>query len=91
VANERARVLYSGTVQGVGFRWRVVDSAKALAVTGYVRNLADGRVELVAEGERDEIERFLAAVRARMADLIAGEDAAWAAATGEFREFGVRR
>ena len=91
MANERVRVLYSGTVQGVGFRWRVVDSANGRAVTGYVANLADGRVELVAEGERAEVETFLAAVRARMTDLISGEDAAWSAATGEFREFGVRR
>ena len=91
MANERARLLYSGTVQGVGFRWRVVDSAKMFDVTGAVQNLADGRVELVAEGERAEIERFLAAVRTRMADLIAGEAVSWAAATGEFREFGVRR
>jgi acylphosphatase len=91
VANERVRVLYSGTVQGVGFRWRVVDSASGRAVTGFVANLQDGRVELVAEGERAELETFLAAVRARMTDLIAAEDAAWSAATGEFREFGVRR
>ena len=91
MANERVRVLYSGTVQGVGFRWRVVDSASGLAVTGFVCNLPDGRVELVAEGARAEVERLLAAVRARMADLIAGEDVAWSAASGEFREFGVRR
>ncbi len=91
MASERVRVLYSGTVQGVGFRWRVVDSATSLAVTGYVSNRGDGRVELVAEGERVEVERLLASVRARMSDLIAGEDAAWSAATGEFRDFGVRR
>jgi acylphosphatase len=91
MANERVRVLYSGTVQGVGFRWRVVESAGGRAMTGFVSNLRDGRVELVAEGERAELESFLAAVRVRMADLIAGEEFAWSAATGEFREFGVRR
>ena len=91
MASERVRVLYSGTVQGVGFRWRVVDSASGLAVTGFVSNLPDGRVELVAEGARDDVERLLAEVRARMSDLIADEEVAWSAATGEFREFGVRR
>jgi acylphosphatase len=91
VASERVRVVYSGTVQGVGFRWRVVDSASGLAVTGFVANLADGRVELVAEGERVAVEAFLVAVRARLADLIEDEDVVWSAATGEFREFGVRR
>jgi acylphosphatase len=89
--SERVRVLYTGSVQGVGFRWRVVASAGGLAVTGYVSNLADGRVELVAEGARADVEHLLAEVRARMADLIAGEDVSWSAASGEFREFGVRR
>jgi acylphosphatase len=88
---ERARVLYSGEVQGVGFRRRVADSARPLAVTGFVQNLKDGRVELVAEGGRAEVEKLLAVVRARMAGLIRSEEAAWSAASGEFREFGVRR
>jgi acylphosphatase len=89
--NERVRVLYSGTVQGVGFRWRAVDAARGIAVTGYVKNLADGRVELVAEGARADVERLLGAVRARMDGLIEGEDAAWERASGEFRDFGVAR
>jgi acylphosphatase len=88
---ERVRVLYSGTVQGVGFRWRVVDSAGGRGVTGFVSNLPDGSVELVAEGERADVEKFLGVVRARMNDLIEDEDAAWSAATGEFQGFGVRR
>jgi len=91
VANERVRVLYSGTVQGVGFRWRVVDSAAGCAVTGFVANLPDGRVELVVEGARAEVESFLAAVRARLTDLISGEDVSWSSATGEFQDFRVRR
>jgi acylphosphatase len=85
------RVLYCGDVQGVGFRWRAVEASRALRVTGYVRNLADGRVELVAEGDRAEVERLLGGVRSRMSGLIAGEEIAWAAASGELREFGVRR
>ena len=84
-------MLYTGAVQGVGFRWRVVDSARGARVAGFVKNLADGRVELVAEGERAEVERLLVSVRTWMSDLIEDEETAWSAASGEFREFGVRR
>jgi acylphosphatase len=60
------RVCYSGRVQGVGFRYTAQHLAGGYAVAGHVRNLADGDVELVAEGEADEVERFLAAVARRM-------------------------
>jgi acylphosphatase len=68
-----------------------VDASRGIAVTGFVRNLPDGRVELVAEGDRAEVERLLAAVRERLGDLIARADASWSAASGEFRAFGVLR
>lgn len=89
--DERVRVIYAGTVQGVGFRWRAVDASRGIAAKGFVRNLRDGTVELVAEGAREDVELLLAAVRARLGDLIEREDAVWSAASGEFREFAVRR
>ena len=89
--NERVRVIYSGTVQHVGFRWRAIDASHGIAVTGFVRNLPDGNVELVAEGARAEVERLLAAVDARLGYLIVRADASWSAASGEFRSFGVLR
>jgi acylphosphatase len=67
-------VRYSGRVQGVGFRYTAQQLAVGHAVAGYVRNCPDGDVELVAEGEADEVERFLAAVAARMAGYIALTD-----------------
>ena len=53
------QVLYEGNVQGVGFRWTVRDAAKGFDVTGWIRNLPDGRVELQATGEEDEVRAFL--------------------------------
>lgn len=64
------KVHYSGTVQGVGFRYTTRSLAEGYAVGGYVRNLRDGRVELVAEGEADEVDAFLNAVQQRMAAYI---------------------
>ena len=56
------RVLYEGTVQGVGFRWSVRHIAKGFDVTGWVRNLQDGRVELQVNGEESEARAFLDAI-----------------------------
>ena len=54
----------SGEVQGVGFRYRANYAAKNLGLTGYVRNLYDGRVEIEVQGERDLISRFLGEIDA---------------------------
>jgi acylphosphatase len=56
------QVFYEGTVQGVGFRWSVRHVAKGFDVTGWVRNLPDGRVELQATGEEAEVRAFLDAI-----------------------------
>jgi len=64
------RVYYQGRVQGVGFRYTTHGLAQGFAVTGYVKNLFDGRVELVVEGEAAEVERFLSALGRQMAPYI---------------------
>ena len=68
------RVVYSGRVQGVGFRFRVRMISERHAVAGYVKNLRDGTVELLAQGEPSEIERFLDDIRREMRGLIRGEE-----------------
>jgi acylphosphatase len=64
------RVLYSGHVQGVGFRYTAQGLAAGFPVAGYVRNLPSGEVELAAEGEPEAVEAFLSAVRQRMASYV---------------------
>lgn len=68
------RVIYSGRVQGVGFRFRTRMIAERYAVTGYVKNLADGTVELLVQGNEGEIDRFRRGVRDEMRGLIQDEE-----------------
>ena len=89
---ERARlhVYYQGRVQGVGFRWAVREVATGFDVTGWVRNLSDGRVELVVEGERPELEAFQDAIpKAGLRRLIRATTEDWSKGTGEFRGFDI--
>ncbi len=86
----RRTVLYSGRVQGVGFRYTTQRVAARFAVTGWVRNLADGRVELVVEGEPAELDRFSTALDEAMAGYIRGREVRDGPATGEFADFGIR-
>ena len=64
------QVFYEGRVQGVGFRFTVRHIAKGFDVTGWVRNLPDGSVELIAEGDTAEVDRFIEALGRQMADYI---------------------
>jgi acylphosphatase len=56
------RIFFEGNVQGVGFRWTVKRIAKGFEVVGWVRNLSDGRVELLASGDEAEVRAFVAAI-----------------------------
>ena len=86
------RVLYSGQVQGVGFRYSVKSIATGYDVTGTVRNLPGGGVELVAEGVQDELVAFRQAIRESGLDhFVRDEDVSWAEAAGEFRGFEIVR
>lgn len=82
-------VHYWGRVQGVGFRYGAVRVAAGCAVAGYVRNLPDGQVELWAEGEAAEVEKFLAGVARQMAGYIVGQKVVDETAAG-LTEFVIR-
>jgi acylphosphatase len=86
---ERATVLFSGTVQGVGFRYTVHGIARKFAIAGYVKNLSDGRVEVVAEGLRRDIETFIGTIKSDMARYITEVHIEWDLAKSEFSRFGV--
>jgi acylphosphatase len=90
MGRELREVWYSGHVQGVGFRYTVLGLARRWDVTGYVRNLVDGRVHLVAEGEPDALDEFLEAVAHRMQGYIRDTLHDRRPATGQFREFELR-
>jgi acylphosphatase len=83
---------FSGHVQGVGFRYTVQDLARQFPlVRGYVRNLADGRVQMVAEGEEADIARLIERIGEKMEGFIRDRIDVDAPATGEFKDFAVRR
>ena len=92
IVRERLQILYSGRVQGVGFRYTTKSLACGFEVTGTVRNLADGRVELVAEGTRVELEAFRRAVQdSEVGRFVRQETAEWSGAKNEFRGFEIIR
>ncbi|MBX3413828.1 MAG: acylphosphatase [Pirellulales bacterium] len=88
--SERREVFYSGRVQGVGFRYTTRRIAADYAVTGHVRNLPDGRVELVVEGASGELDRFLAALAAEMSAYISGAESRTSAPRGTYDGFDIR-
>ena len=87
---ERREVHYRGRVQGVGFRYRTERIASRLAVAGYVKNLPDGRVLLVAEGEPDELDRLLASVRVELGRYITDAGQSVGPASGQYSGFDIR-
>jgi acylphosphatase len=74
MALERQRARFSGRVQGVGFRATCRWLARGFDLAGYVRNLPDGRVEVLAEGEAGDIDRFLASIQREMGGFIRSLD-----------------
>jgi len=89
VQTVRRHVWYTGTVQGVGFRFTTRRLARGRDVTGFVKNLPDGRVEVVAEGPAGEVDGFLRDVRKALGRYIRDVQVAEEAPSGTFDGFGV--
>lgn len=87
---ERRQLTYSGQVQGVGFRYTTQSIAGRYAISGFVRNLPDGRVELVAEGPEPELDQFLGDLAEHMSSNIRSVDCDRRPALGEFADFTIR-
>ena len=87
---KQIHVYYVGRVQGVGFRYTAQDSARELGVGGWVKNLHDGRVELVGEADEETLNNFLHRIEEAFSSYIGDKDVAWLPATGEFKDFGIR-
>jgi len=83
-------VHFHGRVQGVGFRYTTRNIVLGYDVSGYVRNLPDGRVQLVMEGAESEMEQVVDELRRKMSCFIRKIDADTSPATGEFEQFSIR-
>jgi len=91
--DQQARVWLriKGRVQGVGFRFSAIEEARGLGLTGWVRNMHDGDVELVAEGETDRVQRLVTWCHAGpRGALVTHVEVNWLPYSGEFGAFRIR-
>ena len=86
---KRLHIFYSGSVQGVGFRYTAERLAASLGLTGWVKNLPDGRVEIVCEGSELDVEAFMVKISDVFKIYIRSIDVDRSEATGEFETFEV--
>ncbi len=90
MSKTRAHVFVSGFVQGVGFRFFTIIHARELGVSGFVKNLRDGRVEVVAEGEPENVRALIDLLREGPPGAdVTGVDVNWEKYKGEFSDFAV--
>ena len=89
--NGRAKILVSGVVQGVGYRFFAERTANSLRLRGYCRNLANGMVEVVVEGDRSMIIDYLRELRRGPASAsVSATDVSWEEYIGDFGDFRIR-
>ena len=85
----RARILFRGTVQGVGFRYTCLSFAQQLSLTGWVTNLSDGSVETMVEGPREKIEELLSRLKGQFGSFIREQHVEWSENRSEFDRFSI--
>ena len=89
---KQIKTVFSGTVQGVGFRASAESLARQYPITGYVRNTPGGHVELVAEGEEESLRGFVEAVKASpLSAYIRNVKSEWGDCTGQYSSFQITR
>ena len=88
---DRISLIITGQVQGVGFRYSARDEAKKLNLVGWAKNRADGKVEVVAEGTKENLQKLIDwAWEGSPAAKVTHVDFEWAESSGEFEEFDIR-
>jgi acylphosphatase len=88
--NRAANIVVSGRVQGVGFRYFVQHHAAQLGLTGWVRNLPNGSVEIEAEGAQESLERLLVQVRrGPRSAVVSNAEVTWQEHRGQFERFQI--
>ena len=87
---QRIHVEYSGNVQGVGFRFAAERIALRSGITGFAKNLSNGNVEIVCEGQKQQLESFLRDVDRSMYGYISDFHVDWFPARGEFSSFDIK-
>ena len=87
---KQVHLYFTGTVQGVGFRFTVEDIANSLTVSGWAKNLRDRRVEVVVEGEEEVLLEFLEKINQHFSRYIKDTEIDWRPASGEFKDFQIK-
>jgi len=87
---KQIHAFFSGSVQGVGFRFRTRSIATRSGVFGWVRNVSDGRVEVLAQGTESNLGSFLNDLRDDFSGYIKNEDVTWEQAEESFEEFAIK-
>ena len=87
---KQLHLFYLGRVQGIGFRYTVADMASQQKICGWIKNLNDSRVEVIAEAEEDILANFLKSVNQHFSRYISDVTVEWLPAGGEFRDFNVQ-
>ena len=85
----QAHILYSGMVQGVGFRYTTQRIAKSLGLQGWVKNLPDGGVEILAQGPKEAIENMIKELGSHFGSYIREKNISFSKPQGQFKDFQV--
>jgi len=86
---KRLHVIFRGQVQGVGFRYTARSLAQSSHITGWVKNLSSGDVEIAAEGDEELLKDFLRRIEDHLSGYISDKTVDWQSATGEFKGFEI--